>query len=107
MLNINANEYGTNLAINFNQDIDQNIGIKFELQPKEGKTLLLDESNGVSVGTQTIFIGNKRYQENQYVQYTTKKGDIDMAGKWRYKASVDISEDKNMISDYVHMDVLP
>ena len=103
---LNTSEYGQTLIIDFNQDVSGSTALNFILEPRHGDNIERTASDGVLVGTVDIDVRDESFLANQYVQYTTKEGDIDQVGTWRYKAEVQLNSTVKLVSDYQIVEVL-
>ena len=106
MPELNKNEYGQTIYINFGEDVSTATAFNFILEPKQGEKLERSASDGVILGTSNVDVGDEAYLANQYISYTIKENDLDYAGQWRKKAEATISATKKVISDYDFFEVL-
>lgn len=82
--NMNVNEFGNKLRINCKADISLNIN-RLQLTsptPYVVKNSIL-EADGLVVPAVPITVGAETFNANEYVEYTTKDGDIFLSGDWK------------------------
>ncbi len=104
MDSFNIGEYGQQILVNMGQDLSTATDLTIIIEPKVGK--IKEISVGVTVGLVDVLIHNTTYLANQYLEYTTKNGDIDRPGQWRKKGIVKLSSIANLISDFEIFTVL-
>lgn len=104
MANINKNEYGQTVRVNFGQDISAATSYNFILEPQIGDK---QEKSTAVAGTVNVVVGDETYIADQYIEYTLADGDIDQDGLWRLKGEATISATNKIISDYKTISVLP
>ena len=102
MTNINKDEDGQTLRVNFSEDISAASDYLFIIEPKFGDKL---EKTGV-LGTANVDVGDETYLANEYIEYVTEDGDIDQSGQWRMKGEATMSSTEKLITDYVQFTVL-
>jgi len=100
----NNGEYGQQILINMGQDLSTATDLMVILEPKVGD--IKEFSVGVTVGLVDILVHTTTYLANEYLQYTTKKGDITKPGQWRKRGTVKLSSIANLVSDYETFTVL-
>ena len=103
---LNKDEYGQTLTVGFDQDVSGATSLNFILEPRLGEKIERSASDGVAVGTVNIDVRDESFLANQYVQYTTKEGDIYQVGTWRYKAEAQLNATVKLVSDYQIVEVL-
>jgi len=101
-MQLNKDEYGQTLRVNFGEDISAATAYSFILEPKYGEKL---EKTG-TLGTSNVVVDDETYQANQYIEYVTADGDIDKAGDWRMKGEATMSGTNKVIGDYKRFVVL-
>jgi hypothetical protein len=101
-MELNKDEYGQTLRVNFNEDISTATAYNFILEPKRGDKL---EKTG-TLGTSNVDVDDETYLANQYIEYVTADGDIDQAGQWRMKAEATMSSTQVISTDYQEFTVL-
>lgn len=104
MPNINVNETGQTLRVNFGEDISAATSYNFIIEPQIGDKL--ERSTSV-LGTVNVNVGDETYLLNQYIEYTLASSDIDKEGLWRIKGEATMSNTQKIISDYKTFSVLP
>lgn len=104
MANLNKDEYGQVIRVNFGQDISAATSFNFILEPQVGEKL---ERSTAVLGTVNVVVGDESYLADQYIEYTTGAGDIDKDGLWRIKGEATLSGTNKVISDYKTIPVLP
>jgi hypothetical protein len=102
MPNINKNEYGQTLRVNFGEDISTATAYNFIIEPQAGTKL---EKTG-TLGTSNVTEGDETYLANQYIEYVTTDSDIDQASQWRKKGEATMSATDKRITDYSYFTVL-
>jgi hypothetical protein len=102
----NVGEYGQILRASIGQDVSTNVGLTFTIQPQVGPQITRSQSEGVSVGTADITIGDIKYLANEHLEYIVKDGDLDKAGNWRKKAGASLSSTVEVVGDYEIFSVL-
>lgn len=104
MPDINVNETGQTVRVNFGQDVSAATSFNFILQPRIGDK---KEKSTAVLGVVNVVVGDESYLADQYIEYTTVSGDIDQDGLWRIKGEATISGTQKIISDYKTFAVLP
>jgi hypothetical protein len=104
MGNLNKNEIGQPIRINLGEDISLATPTLI-LQPRLGETKEI--TTGVTIPDSAVTIGTTTLNANEYVEYTTKDGDLDYSGQWRYKAKLTFSATDVRQTDYQRFTVLP
>ena len=102
----NVNEYGQALYASIGEDVSANIGLTFTIEPQVGTTITRDETEGVSVGTSDVTVGDTLYKANKYLAYTVKDGDLSKSGSWRKQAKAEISTTVEKVGNYERFTVL-
>jgi len=103
----NVNEYGQTLYANIGEDVSTNIGLTFTIEPQVGLAITRDETEGVSVGTSAVTVGDTLYEANKHLAYIVKDGDLSTAGTWRKQAKAEISTAVEKVGNYERFTVLP
>tara|TARA_R110000782_G_C14819187_1_gene413727 strand:- start:8381 stop:8740 length:360 start_codon:yes stop_codon:yes gene_type:complete len=118
MESLNANEYGQVLRANMKKDISASTSFEMVIQPEQGASKNVhsfsDRLNGaviatnpeVTVGTVDVTVGDVVYLANQYLEYTTKSGDISKSGVWRVRGTVAVSSTNKILGDFLRFTVL-
>lgn len=106
MPNLNKNEYGQVVSVDFGEDVSTATAYKFILEPKLGTELEKLAVDGVVLGTINLDVGDETYLANEYINYTIKKDDLDYAGQWRMRGEATLSATNKVISDYIRFTVL-
>ena len=104
MGSINYNEIGQPIRVNLGEDISLATPTLI-LEPKVGEKKEI--TTGVTIPNTPITIGTQTLNANEYVEYTTKDGDLDYAGQWRYKVKLTFSTTDIRQTDYDRFTVLP
>ena len=104
MSNLNVNEYGQVLRVNFGLDVSSASSYNFIIEPKVGEKV---EKSTATLGTANVTVGDETYTANQYIEYTTASGDLDQAGQWRIKGEATMSGSIKVISNYKSITVNP
>jgi len=102
MPELNKDEYGQILTVNFATDLSTATELKMYIQPKYGEEL----EKTATLGTVNISVGDENYLANQYIVYTTQDGDIDQSGQWRKKGTAQMNSTTKNTTDYTHFTVL-
>ena len=103
MGNLNYNEIGQPIRINFAEDISIATPTMI-LEPRVGTKKEI--TTGVTIPSVAVTVGNETLSANEYVEYTTIDGDLDYSGYWRYKAKLTFSTSDIRQSDYSRFIVL-
>jgi len=103
---LNKNEYGQVLRINFNQDVSGATDLTFLLEPKYGTEVSKTNLTGVTVGSSNVDVGDSSYLANEFIEYTIESTDLDYAGQYRMKGKAKLSATNEIVSDYVFFNVL-
>ena len=104
MGNLNLNEVGQPIRINFGEDISLATPTLI-LQPEIG--IEKEITTGVTIPNSDLTLENGEVlSANEYLEYFTKEGDLDYVGRWRNKAKLAFSATDIRQSDYVKFRVL-
>lgn len=104
MSNLNFNEVGQPIRINFGEDISLSTPTLI-LQPEVGQTKAI--ITGVSIPSVSVELeSGEVLNANEYLEYFTKDGDLDYVGRWRNKAKLNFSSTDIRQSDFVKFRVL-
>ena len=104
MGNLNINEVGQPIRINFSEDISLSTPTLI-LQPEIGQTKEI--SDGVTIPSSSVTLSSGEVlNANEYLEYYTKDGDLDYIGRWRNKAKLKFSDTDIRQSDFVKFRVL-
>ena len=103
----NVNEYGQTLYASIGEDVSTNIGLAFTIEPQVGLSITRSESEGVSVGTADVTVGDTLYEANKYLAYIVKDGDLSKSGSWRKQAKAKTSSTVEKVGNYERFTVLP
>jgi hypothetical protein len=103
MGNLNQYEIGQPIRINFGEDISLAVPTLI-LQPELGNTKEI--TDGVTIPVVDVTVDGEVLLANQYLQYFTKKDDLDYVGRWRNKAKLTFSSTDVRQSDFVKFRVL-
>jgi len=115
---MNQYEYGQVLHVNLGQDVSAATAYEFILQPKSGiptnknstgtqpANSIVRTGSDVTVGTESVTVGDETYLANQYLQYTTKEHDLDITGIWRIKGTATMSATNKVVGDYRNITVV-
>ena len=95
---MNKNEYGSVILVNMNQDVSSNTSLKLVLKTELGEKTEI--TAGLTVPASDTTQDGILYKANNYIQYTTKDGDIDSAGVWQKQATATMTQTKVVVSDY-------
>ena len=104
MGNLNYNEVGQPIRINLGEDISLATPT-LVLLPEIGNIKNLVD--GVSIPASDVTVGGETLLANQYIEYYTRYGDLDYAGRWKYKAKLNFSSTDITQTDYQKFRVLP
>jgi hypothetical protein len=104
MGNLNRNEIGQPIRINFGEDISLAVPTLI-LQPELGETKEI--TAGVTIPIVDVTVDGEVLLANQYLEYYTKDKDLDYSGRWRNKAKLTFSSTDIRQSDFVKFRVLP
>jgi len=104
MSNLNFDEVGQPIRVNVGSDISL-ASPTLILLPEVGNKKEIVE--GVSIPAVDVVDGNDTYLANEYIEYYTKLGDLDYAGRWKSKAKLNFSTTDVMQTDYKKFRVLP
>ena len=102
-LNLNFDEIGRPIRINVGSDISLSSPTLI-LLPEIGNIRLIVD--GVSIPSVDVVDGNDTYLANQYIEYFTKLGDLNYAGRWKSKAKLNFSTTDVRQTDYQKFRVL-
>ena len=103
----NVNEYGQTLRASIGEDVSNNIGLTFTLfLSRTGEKIERNESQGVTVGTSTITVGDTVYAATKHLEYIVQEGDFLKSGNWRKKAAAKISSSVEKIGNFETFTVL-
>lgn len=105
-MKLNKGEYGDVIYVNFGQDISSATSLTIEIEPKFGEKLTKVAGDGVSVGSSNVAVADQIYLANRYLKYTTKSGDIDKSGQWRYRGTANLSSTSKLVTDFELVRVL-
>jgi hypothetical protein len=95
MQKYNKESYGEKIYVNFDQDISTATTLKMFLLPQAG-----DEQEKTAVlETSDLYVGDRLYEANKYVSFTTTDGQFDYVGKWQKRADAVIGSTK-ISTDY-------
>ena len=84
MINFNKDAYGQKIRVNFGQDISSASAFTMTIEPRVGE----EQNLTPTLGTSDVNVGDERYLQNQYVEYTITDGQFDdYEGIWRKKAT--------------------
>ena len=64
-------------------------------------------TDGVTIPAVDITVGEDEFLANEYIEYSTLKGDLDYAGRWKKKGKFDFSSTLVTQTDFVNFRVLP
>ena len=103
MGNLNINEIGQPIRINFGEDVSLATPTLI-LQPELGLTK--EFTSGVTIPNVDVTIGDETLLANQYLEYFTVAGDLDYIGRWRNKAKLNFSATDVRQSDFTKFRVL-
>ena len=103
----NVNEYGHILRASIGEDVSTNIGLTFTLfLSRTGDKIERNESQGVTVGTSTVTVGDIVYTADKHLVYIVQPGDLHHKGNWRKKGAAKISSTVEKIGNYETFSVL-
>jgi len=103
----NIGEYGQALRAAIGEDVSTNTGLTFIIEPQLGKRITRDETEGVSVGTSAVTVGDTVYKANEHLEYIVQDGDLDHSGKWRKQAKAATSTTVEKVGNFEQFTVLP
>lgn len=103
MGNLNYNEVGQPIRINLGEDISLATPTLI-LLPEVGNVKNI--VTGVSIPTLDVTVGDETLLANQYIEYYTLSGDLDYAGRWKFKAKLDFSPSDIRQTDFQKFRVL-
>lgn len=106
MAELNKDEYGQVVRANIGIDVSTNTALTFVLEPRVGTKLEKVIADGVVVGAVNVVVGDQTFQANEYLEYTTKDGDICKSGLWRLKGIAQTSPTVKVVGDYRRITVL-
>lgn len=102
-MNLNFNEVGQVIRINVGKDISASVPT-LVLQPEVGNTKLI--VSGVTIPNVNVEVGSDTFFADEYVEYTTKAGDLNYVGRWKKKAMLDFSSTNVEQTDFTKFRVL-
>jgi len=102
--NINYNEVGAVIRVNLKEDITLSTPTLI-IEPEYGDKKEI--TDGVTIPDIDYITDDETFCAGEYIEYSTKDGDIDYVGKWRKKASLYFDSDNVKQSDYQRFYVLP
>ncbi len=96
---LNVNEFGITFAFStaFNMSGFSTIAIHFE--KPNGTTLVVTDSDGVTVPSMPVTTTLGVFLANKYVTYTFQDGDVDEEGLWSCRVVYDDATPQHLISD--------
>jgi hypothetical protein len=103
MGNLNQYEIGQPIRINFGEDISLAVPTLI-LQPELGNTKEI--TDGVTIPIVDVTVDGEVLLAKQYLEYYTKKDDLNYVGRWRNKAKLTFSSTDVRQSDFVKFRVL-
>ena len=103
MGNLNYNEIGQPIRINLGEDISLATPTLI-LLPEVGNVKNI--VTGVSIPTLDVTVGDETLLANQYIEYYTLSGDLDYAGRWKFKAKLEFTATDIRQTDYQKFRVL-
>lgn len=103
---LNKGEYGDVIYVNINKDVSSGTSFSIKMQSRFGDLKERTESDGVALGTTNVTVDGEKYMANEYLTYTVKEGDLDVAGIWQLKGIAVISSTRKIIGDYQYISVL-
>tara|TARA_R110000764_G_scaffold119036_3_gene206606 strand:- start:2141 stop:2455 length:315 start_codon:yes stop_codon:yes gene_type:complete len=103
MGNLNYNEIGQPIRINLGEDISLATPTLI-LLPEVGNVKNI--VTGVSIPTLDVTVGGETLLANQYIEYYTLSGDLDYAGRWKFKAKLEFTATDIRQTDYQKFRVL-
>ena len=103
MGNLNFKEVGQPIRINLGENISLATPTLI-LQPEVGRTKNIKD--GVTIPNTNVTVGDETLLANQYIEYFTKKDDLDYVGRWRFKTKLDFSSTDIRQTDYQKFRVL-
>jgi hypothetical protein len=104
MGNMNKNEVGQPIRIDFGEDISLSTPTLI-LQPELGQTKEI--VTGVSIPAVNVTVDGETLLANEYVEYFTIFDDLDYVGRWKNKAKLEFGPTDIRQSDFVKFRVLP
>lgn len=103
----NVGEYGQTLRAAIGEDVSSNTGLTFIIEPQVGQRITRDETEGVSVGTSDVTVGDVEYKANKHLECIVKDGDLSHSGSWRKQAKATISTTVEKVGNFERFTVLP
>lgn len=103
MGNLNKNEIGQPIRINLGEDISLATPTLL-LLPEVG--VLKEITTGVSIPNSNVTVGGETLLAGEYVEYYTKKNDLDYTGRWKFKCKLEFSSTDIRQTDYQKFKVL-
>lgn len=104
MSNLNFNEIGQIIRVNVGEDISSSTPTLI-LQPEAG--LEKEITSGVTIPNVQVVTDKETFEANEYIEYTTKDGDLDYVGRWKKKAKLEFSSSDIQQNNFVKFRVLP
>ena len=85
---MNIGEYGNVIRVDVGESIvGGDVTLTLQSPYTSNKVLVLNNANGVNVGTVDIITPIGTFKANEYIEYTLQSGDIDDIGLWQARVS--------------------
>lgn len=104
-MSANYQEVGHIIRVNVGSDITSATSLTLKLLPQLGAAKEI--STGVTAPAATVTVGEVTFTGGEYIEYTTKDGDLDFVGLWRKKAILEFSSSDIEQTNYESFRVLP
>lgn len=108
MSNLNFNETGQVIRVQLGQDLTLTSPLptpSLTLQPELGQTIKI--TDGVTIPDVDVTVGNELFCAYEYIEYTTKDGDLDYVGRWKQKYTLEFSSANIQQGNFERFRVLP
>ena len=103
MGNLNYNEIGQPIRINLGEDITLATPTLI-LWPEIGNQK--DITDGVTIPNTNVTVGDETLLAGEYIEYYTRDGDLDYAGRWKFKTKLTFSTTDIRQTDFQKFRVL-
>lgn len=103
-MSLNFNEVGQIIRVDVGRDITTSTPT-LKLLPQSGPAKEI--TTGVTMPLVDVTDGEEEFLSGEYIEYTTKDGDLDFVGLWRKKAILEFSSSNIEQTNYESFRVLP
>ena len=103
MSNLNIGEIGAIIRVNLGYDISSSTP-SIILLPEVGE---VKEFDNVVIPVVDYSDDLETLNAGEYIEYTTKDGDLNYVGRWKKKARIKVSDSDISQSDFIKFRVLP